>query len=301
MRKFISYIVIALTGLIILSCDKPAPTELVDDSVNESAEYQVLSKDVNDEYYSNGGDTTGVTQDLTGLPNLISLSGIKITDIHGITINYSFGQTIIFDRTKPVYDSHMRLLAYQTITPGTIIIANTRASEVPFKIQYRDNGILMDTTLGNRYLLFSRLHPLFRYKKDSKMNFRLTFLNNDFVNFDIVTPKEITGKVEILGRRIEGNLRARLNWNKENSSDIQIIVSGRLRNDRHLVMPLYRIKTSDSGELTIPAKLINQIPPEHFDRLVFTFIRRLERTHTEGKNDLRISAQSIHSIVVNLP
>lgn len=298
MKKLIRYLAILSTGLIVLSCDKPAPTELVDDL---TIEYEVLSKDVNDEYYSNGGDTTGVTQNLTEFPNLVSLSGIKETDIDGNIKEYSFGQVIVFDRTKPVYDSHMRLLAYQTITPGVVRIENIRTSEVPFNIRYRDNGVLMDTTLGDKYILFSRLHPFFKYRHNARMNFRLTFLNNDFVNFDIQTPKEITGRVEILGRRIEGNLRARLNWNRENTGTVQIIISGRLRNNRQLVMPLYRIRTNDVGELTIPKRLINQIPSDHFDRLIFTFIRRLEETHNSGNNDLRVSSQSIHSITVNIP
>lgn len=301
MKKLITYSSIFLTGLIMLSCDKPAPTELVDDSTDQTIEYEVLSKDVNDEYYSNGGDTTGVTQNLTEFPNLISLSGVKKTDINGNTKEYSYGQVVVFDRTKPVYDSHMRLLAYQTITPGVVRIENIRTSEVPFNIRYRDNGVLMDTTLGNKYLLFSRLHPLFQYRHNSRINFRLTFLNNDFVNFDIKTPKEIIGKVEILGKRIENNLRARLNWNSENSTKIQIIISGRLKSNRQLVMPLYRVKTNDDGELVIPAKLINPISPQRFDRLVFTFVRRLEETHTSGENDLHVSSQSIHSITVNLP
>lgn len=301
MKKLIRYLIILSSVLILLSCDKPAPTQLVDDSTDQTVEYEVLSKDVTDEYYSNGGDTTGVTQDLKDFPNLISLSGVKETDINGTAHEYSFGQTIVFDRTKPVYDSHMRLLAYHTITPGVIRIENIREIEVPFHIRYRDNGVLIDTTLGNKYILFSRLHPLFQYRHNARLNFRLTFLNNDFVNFDIKTPKEITGKVELLGKRADGNLRAKLNWNKENSQDVEIVISGRLINDRKTVMPLYRIKTNDSGELVIPARLISQIPRGQFDRLVFTFIRRLEEVHTSGENDLRISSQSIHSITISLP
>ena len=64
MKSLVKYFVIIATGLILFSCDKPAPTELVDDSTKDISEYEVLSKDINDEYYSNGGDTTGVTQDL---------------------------------------------------------------------------------------------------------------------------------------------------------------------------------------------------------------------------------------------
>ena len=301
MKSLVKYFVVIAAGLILFSCDKPAPTELVDDSANNMSEYEVLSKDVNDEYYSNGGDTTGVTQDLRDFTNLISLSGVKMTGINGNTEDYSFAQAIMFDKTKPVYDSHKRLLAYHTVTPGNITMDHIKASEVPFQIQYRDNGVLMDTTLGNKYILFSRIHRLFHYRHDSKINFRMAFFNNDVVNFDIQTPKEITGNVEMLGSRNESNLRARLTWNSGNTPTVQIIISARLRANPRIVMPLYKVRTNDRGELVVPSRLISQIPLLRFDRLVFTFIRRFEETHDGGNNNLRVSAQSIHSITVNLP
>src|SRR3989304_4834905 len=208
MKKLITYLVLISIGLILFGCDKPAPTELIDDSIGDFAEYEVLGKDFNDEYYSNGGDTTGVTQDLKEFPNLISISGIKLTDINRRTDGHSFAQSIFFDRTKPVFDSHDRLLGYHTVTPGTVWIDNSRAREVPFIIRYRDNGVLMDTTLGDKYILFSGLHQ-FHYRHNSQMNFRLDFFGNN-ISFDIPTPTEITGNVEIMGKRSNGDLKALL-------------------------------------------------------------------------------------------
>ena len=299
MKKIVTYLLIALTGLIYSACDKPAPTELIDDSLEELAEYEILGKDLNDEFYSNGFDTTGVTQDLNRLPNLISLSGIKVTGVNGETDEFSFAQSVFFDRTEPVFYSDGRLLAFQTITPGVVRFDNRIARVVPFHIRYRDNGVLRNTTLGDKYILFSgRRGDMddFRYRYNSMMNFRL-----NEVTFDIPTPKEIEGNVEILGSRSNGDLRALLRWNNgKNNETVTIVIGARLR-DRHIVMPLYRVRTMDDGRLLIPPRFINEIPFQQFDKIVFTFIRRFENTHNNGDNNLRISSQSIHSIVVNLP
>ena len=302
MNKIVTYLLLALTGLLFFACDKPAPTELIDDSQEELAEYEILGKDLNDEFYSNGFDTTGVTQDLNRLPNLISLSGIKVTDVNGETDELSFAQSIFFDRTKPVYDSNERLLAYQTFLPGIVRFDNKIANTVPFKIRYRDRGVLMDTTLGYRNILFSGRHgdmDPFRYRHHSMMNFRINFFGLE-IGFEIPTPIEIKGNVEMLGSRNDSDLRALLRWNKGDTEMVTIIIGARLR-DRRIVMPLYRVRTIDDGRLLVPPRFINKIPVQQFDRIVFTFIRRFERTYDNGDNDLRVSSQSIHSIAVNLP
>jgi len=199
MKKIITYIIIFISTFLFFACDKPAPTELIDDSQEELAEYEILGKDLNDEFYSNGFDTTGVTQDLNRLSNLISLSGIKVTGVNGETDEFSFAQSVFFDRTKPVFYSDGRLLAYQTILPGIVKIDNIFARAVEFKIRYRDNNVPIDTILGFKYILFSGRHggmDEFHYRHNSMMNFRLNFIGQE-VDFNIPTPKEIEGYVII--------------------------------------------------------------------------------------------------------
>jgi hypothetical protein len=303
MKKLITYLILLLTALWLAGCDKPAPTELYDDSADEQADYEILGKDYTDEYNSNGSDTTGVTQDLNSLTNLISISGIKETDINGNTLQYSFAQAVFFDRSKEVRDVNGRLLGYNTITPGIIKFDDKLARTVSFTIYYRENGVLKQTTLGDKYILFSgrRGHgDDFHFRHNSNMPFRLTFQNGQSVNFDIATPSEITGTLNILGSRIQKNLKASLIWNRGNTQNITIIISARVRY-RLIIMPLYRVRTRDDGKLIIPERYINSIPFDYFDRLVFTFIRRFEKTNDNGENTLTVSSQSIHSIVVELP
>ena len=304
MKKLITYLFFISTVLLLFGCDKPAPTEFINDSSEDNAEYEILSKDLNDEYYSNGFDTTGVTQDFNGQANIIALSGIKITSINGQTDQFSFAQTIFFDKSKPVHYSDGRLLAYETIIPGTIKFDNIFARIIPFRIHYRDNGVLRDTLLGKKYILYSGRHggmDQFHYRYNSFINFKFHLFQGSDTEFNIPTPKEITGSVSIMGKRATGNLRALLHWNKVGDKKIIIVIGARLR-DRGIIMPLYRVRTRDDGELLIPPRFIYKIPLQRFDRLVFTFLRRFEHTEkSNDNNDLYISSQSIHSIVVNLP
>ncbi|MCH8033550.1 MAG: hypothetical protein IH950_07325 [Bacteroidetes bacterium] len=301
MKNLLTYLFIASVGLFLFGCDKPAPTELIDDT--DPAEYEILGKDINDEFYSNGFDTTGITQDLQQLPNLIAISGIKATDIHGNTDEFSFAQSIFFDRTKEIFSPGGRFLGFRSIIPGIVSFDNRIARVVPFHIRYRDGDVLRDTTLGNKYILFSgRRGDIddFHYRHNSSMNFRINIFGGEQVSFDIPTPTEITGNIDILGSRSNGDLRALLHWTRGNTHDITIVIGARLR-DKHIIMPLYRVKTRDDGRLLIPPRFINQIPFQHFDRIVFTFIRRFENTIDTTGGDLRVSSQSIHSIIVNLP
>ena len=300
MKNLLTYLFIASVGLILFGCDKPAPTELIDDT--DLAEYEILSQDINDEFYSSGFDTTGITQDLREIPNLIAISGIKVTDIHGSTDEFSFAQTIFFNRSEKVFSPGGRFLGYKSVIPGIVRFDNKIARVAPFHIRYRENNTLHDTTLGNKYVLFSgRKGGMddFRYRHNSLINFRLN-IGLEEVSFNIPTPKEITGDVELLGSRSNDDLRALLRWTTGDTKDIIIIIGAHLRN-RDLIMPLYGVKTKDDGRLLIPPRFINKIPIQHFDRLVFTFIRRFENTFDTNGGDLLISSQSIHSIIVNLP
>src|SRR4030066_322796 len=118
MKKLLTYLIISASVFILFSCDKPAPTQLVDDT-NNDLEVELLNKDLDDQYVISGSDTSGITQDLTGITNLISISGIKFTK-NNETYSFDLAQAIFFDKSKPpVRYSDQKLLAYRTRTPGT--------------------------------------------------------------------------------------------------------------------------------------------------------------------------------------
>jgi hypothetical protein len=301
MKKILTYLLISTSALILFSCDKPAPTQLIDDTNNE-LEVELLNKDL-DNPYSSGTDTSGITQDLTGITNLISISGIKITT-ENRTSEFSLAQAMFFDKSKPINYSDGRILAFKTLIPGIIKFNGTEANIVPYRIKFRDMGIQRDTLIGNKYLLyniFGGFPDPFYFNYNASVSFEFNpFSPGENISFNIPTPKEIVGSVTLTGNVRNENLDVLLSWNPIGNKKITVIV-GLMRPNQISSIPVYRMKTRDDGELRIPGRYLNQLPLENFEKIVFTFVRSYEYTHRNVDNDLFVSSQSIHSIVIEIP
>jgi hypothetical protein len=301
MNYLIKISFLLLTLFILYSCDKPSPTELVDGSIqDDNIEVEVIAKDTEDEFYSNGFDTSGVSQNQ--INSIISITGGKITSL-GQTEKYSIAQTIIYDKSNPVYNSLGRLIGYKTITPGTIRFNNLLTRLVDFRIKYRDAGQILDTLLGKKYVLYKGrgfFQDTFEFPYNSQVSFSFNPLIGNTVNFNVPTPVEVTGIVRIEGNRVQKNLKAILEWNGANNPYFSIIIGAGKRNSRE-VFPLYRIKTSDDGRLVIPSKLLMYISRDRFDRLSFTFIRSFDNRENLNEYNVFVSSQSIHTIYIALP
>jgi hypothetical protein len=303
MKKILTYLVIFASALILFSCDKPAPTQLVDDT-NSDFEVELLNKNLDDQYYNSGLDTSGITQDLSSITNLISVSGIKITNKDNKTFRFSLAQAMFFDKSKPVKYSNGKILAYQTITPGTIKFNEVGARLDSFRIRYRDLGVPKVVTLGQKYVLYNLILGFpdpFYFSYDASVSFEfIPYGIGNSLAFNITTPPEINGDVVLEGSKYEKNLKAALHWNAEQGKRISIVI-GLIRQGQELSIPVYRFRAVDDGEIIIPGRLLNNLPLENFEKVVVTFIRSYESYHTNGSNDLLVSSQSIHSIVIDIP
>jgi len=302
MKKLFTYLIISASVFILVSCDKPAPTQLIDDTSDEF-EVELLNKDLDNQYYTSGADTSGITQDLTGVTNLISVSGIKITT-ENKTNEFSLAQAMFFDKSKPIRYSNGKLLAYQTITPGTIKFNGLETRLDSFKVRYRDMGVPKVVTLGQKYVLYNLFFGVpdpfyFAYNSSVSFEFVPSGGGNN-VSFNIVTPHEIDGNVILTGNKISKNLEALLNWNSGGIKRVSIII-GLIKPGQRSSIPIYRMKTADDGELRIPGRYLNQLPLENFEKIVFTFVRSYEGYRGSGNNELLVSSQSIHSIVIDIP
>jgi hypothetical protein len=301
MKKYFIYIVV-LFAFIYSGCDKPGPTELVDDE--ESFDVEVLGKDINDEYYSNGYDTSGVIEDRKNFASIVSVSGIKLTKDNA-TINISSAQTIIFDKTRPVRSPRGVLLGYRTIAPGIIKFNDIQARLRDFHIRIREAGNLVDSVLGKKYELFNidgrPIYDPFIYPYNSSITFSYNpFFGGQLSNFEILTPTEVTGYVKLVRLNEQNKFRAELNWNSEGSNNFSIIIGG-IRNSNQQNFPFYRIRTKDDGKFIIPASLLKNIPRDRFNKITISFIRKFDKLVQVQNTDLYVSSQSIHTIIVDIP
>jgi hypothetical protein len=301
MKKLLTYLIISASVFLLVSCDKPAPTQLVDDT-SDDFEVELLNKDLENPS-SNGTDTSGITQDLTGVTNLISVSGIKISSENRIS-EFSLAQAMFFDKSKPIMYSNGRLLAYKTITPGTIKFNGTEAHIVPYKIRFREGGIPKDTLVGGKYLLynvFGGFPDPFYFGYSSNVSFEFDpILPGENITFNIPTPSQINGIVSLSGNKINRNLEVTLNWNGMGERRVSVII-GLIRPGQLQSIPVYRLKTPDDGEMKIPGRFFKELPLENFEKIVFTFVRSYEGYRGSGNNELLVSSQSIHSIVIDIP
>lgn len=300
MKKILIYLVISTTAFILSSCDKPAPTQLIDDTNNE-LEVELLNKDLENPYLS-GADTSGITQDLTGITNLISISGIKITN-ENRTSEFSLAQAMFFDKSIPIKYSDGRILAYKAIIRGTIKFNGTEAHIVPYRIRYREGGIPKDTLIGNKYLLyniFGGFPDPFYFNYNSNVSFEFDpILPGENISFNIPTPNQMNGIVSLSGSKMSKNLEATLNWNGRGEKRISVIIG--VIDSGGISIPIYKMKTADDGFLRIPGRYFSQLPLDRFEKIVFTFVRSYEGYHSNGENDLFASSQSIHSIIIDIP
>jgi hypothetical protein len=287
-------------ALVLQGCDKPAPTELVQ-SPEERTDYELLNDPAGENYYTSGVDTSGVTQDFSNpdLVNLISLTGVKIT-ANGSTQNYSLAQAFFFDKSKPIYNYSGQVIAYETWTPGLVYFDGIIARMVDHKIRYHDNGILKETIIGKKYFLWSGIIDPYVFPYNSSSNFKLIPTEGDSVMFPIQTPKEITGSVLLNGHKDSHDLKATLHWNAGQNGRVLLII-GLIEQGHFFSIPVYKIRTADDGEFTVPTRLINKLPLNRFAKIVITLVRAEEKIAGKENNLLFISAQSIHSIVLDIP
>jgi hypothetical protein len=301
MKKLLTYLIISASLFILVSCDKPAPTQLVDDT-NNDLEVELLNIDLDNPSFS-GTDTSGITQDLTGVTNLISVSGIKISSENRIS-EFSLAQAMFFDKSKPIKYSDGRLLAYKTIIPGTIKFNGTEAHIVPYRIRFREGGMPKDTLLGGKYLLYNISYGTpdpFYFEYSSNVSFEFDpILPGENISFNIPTPSQINGIVSLSGNKINRNLEVTLNWNGMGERRVSVII-GLIRPGQLQSIPVYRLKTPDDGEMKIPGRFFKELPLENFEKIVFTFVRSYEGYRGSGNNELLVSSQSIHSIVIDIP
>ena len=69
---------------------------------------------------------------------------------------------------------------------------------------------------------------------------------------------------------------------------------------RDIVFPLYKIKTSDDGKFVMPKKLLEELAVR-FEKIVFTLTRKFEKREAFGISELFVISQSINSISIDIP
>ena len=311
MKYFKFFILLLISALVLFGCDSPAPTQLVSNPGDQNqVKVEVIAKDTGNVYYDNGFDTTGIAQTPLKYSNIITLTGTKVTQ-GGITTNSGYARVLFFDTSNPITSANGTILGYMMRRFNThtmnVMFDNIQALPVPYRIKYNYNGMSVDTLLGEQYVLTDRnvmadhgnIPGRFRFKYNSDINFKISTMNST-VDFPIPTPSEITGKVMLTGRLSKKNMTAVIQWNAGNSHNLALII-GVIPKNHNGAFPLYKLDLQDKGSLTIPPKLLNEIPLNKYDKFVFTLVRKIEFQKSVNNQNLYVLSQSIHTIILDIP
>jgi len=301
MKNLVKYLIIIIFLFEIVSCNDPIPTELVPiDEQTDNFDVQVLSPEPNEFVYSNGYDSTGVIEPMPNNANIIILSGIKYS-LNGNVFKSGNANAIFFNRAKPIMNHRGRIIGFRSRYIGKIKFDNDTAKVVPARIPIMNAGVRSDTLIGLKYILkyHDEFHPnRIPFPYNSNVNVQINPTMGNRIQFNLTVPQEITGSVKVIGKRSERNLKLELNWDAGQTGKIEIILGGIPKGETG-VFPLLKFETKDDGFLRIPTRYIQPIPFERFDKIVLTFIRKIEKkiTNNNSLNDNFIAAQSIHNII----
>ena len=305
MKYFKLSILFVLTGLLLYGCNSPAPTELVSDTQSQNpVQVEVITKDTGNVYYNNGFDTTGIAEPNLNYSNIITVTGTKLTE-DGNTTQSGYAQILFFDTLNPIKSPSGKVLGYLmrkiNFDKMNVMFDNFRAVPVPYRLRYKQDGQNIDTLLGEQYVLVNRgnMTGRFKFRYNSKINFKMLY-DNKPVNLSISTPSEITGTVNMTGHLSEKNLNAVVQWNGEGGGGIELII-GAIAKNSNSPFPLYKLQLQDKGSISIPPKLLNEIPQNKYGKFVFTLVRKIVVQRTGGNANLYVLSQSIHSIILDIP
>ncbi len=300
MKHLTKYIFLSL-ALFYFSCESPAPIQLEADSNSASDEFEFeIPVENSDTFIASDYDSIGIVSESTAKTQII-INGIK-WDYKLVKRNISLAKAVFYD-DDIIMDSKGRKISRKSKSAQYVYFGNTAATQRDYRVSYYDEGEVRDTSVGPQYVLYDNRPRLgFNFPYNSSINVRIKLNGMSDVTVPVATPTEITGTVEALGKRANGNLVFHFKWNAVNQGTAEIILGGYVKGTS-VIYPIYKFLTADDGEFTIPAYLIRAVKFERFDSLTFSMIRRIQNnSFTDARlGDSYIVAQSIHNIKVDIP
>jgi hypothetical protein len=301
MKKQLIHIgLITLILLGFLSCNEPIPTELLPDDnvIDDELKVELLSPRPDQFVYDNGYDSTGIIQTVPSRASIISVNDIKNT-IGNFTLESTFYAAAFFDKSLAIRNNSGTVIGYRTRLIGRAMFNGDTAQIAPYILRYKENGMVKDTLAGTLHLLKLNSRRG-RQGNGDHVTFRLKPIIGQAIQFDILTPPEVTGSVKTSGNPGQPNFGLDLTWNSADAP-LEIIIGGALKN-RDGTFPIYSLKPKDDGHLRIPGNLLRNIPFDQFKSLVITFIRRYRTDIGNNSiNDNFVTAHNIHNIYLPVP
>jgi len=303
MITIIKNIVLVSFLSLILSCDDPAPIEIINEE--EEVEIDVINPEPNS-FVITGYDSTGITSETPEKESVITFSGIKNT-INSVTYYKGYSEAVFFDTTKAVRTLSNRLIGYKTLDFGSVKFGNQTAVIEPYILKYRENNITKDTILGVKHArLYQRVLSPGQLNFPYDRNVNIEFINQQG-NSSLMTirlPDEIIGNIGLSGSRGNGNLKITLTWSNTQMNQNSVsgklseeIIVGGIDESRDEIVPLFRLRRFNSRRFVVPNSLVEDV----LSGGGYDFIRKIRKSNTTSRlGDVYFASQSIHNIWIKI-
>lgn len=301
MKNFIRIIFILLFAF---GCKEPAPTELINNSLEDFVQINPISTDVDENLNIAGYDSTGITNPFMNKSTIVSITGVRNTN-YGNLQSEGYYYAVFNDKAKPVKVKNGKMIGFKSKSYFSVRFNNYEAMQVPNIVKYREGGIIKDTVLGIKYFVKHRMMGHFGQMQgfpfSSKIDFKVYESGNSFVQFDISTPAEILGKVSLDVNRAGKSQSLILEWNALKDDNVEIILA-EWEQANNNTEPLLKIEGNKNGKVKIPLSIIENVLRTQKKIIVISFIRKIIREINNNLlDDTYIVAQSIHNIRIQIP
>ncbi|MBK8943873.1 MAG: hypothetical protein IPM32_01260 [Ignavibacteriae bacterium] len=300
MNELNKYLTSIIISIFVISCNEPAPIELINN--DESNDVIEIINENPGSYTLTGYDSTGVIEENSFDKSLVVYSGIKNT-YNNLTRFSGYGEAIFIDNNQPIKNSENKIVGYKTIDFGKVKFNNHPARVIPYSLKFLDNFKLIDTLVGVKNVLYHKrvlLQSVLNFPYNSNIPLSFTDQNNKETISIMKIPNQISGKISVTGSRETEDFEVSLEWNNENSGEVQIII-GAKRNINDELTPFFRIKNPNKNRIVIPNNLLRQILKTNYKYLIFTFVKKIiEKPTISNLGEIQFAAQSIHNIWVDI-
>lgn len=290
-------IITALISLLVIlnSCQKQSPVELVDDTDDSNLiNIQSLPPSVDSVFIVSNEDSSGNIGMLNSkfFAKLV-LQAIRI-DRPIKSDSFITADAIFLDKKNPI-KIHNKIIAYPSLDVGALRFNNQIMDKLQRRIMI---PVRVDSMIGYRY----RLRNAFEY---NAVNSWSTNGNDTFppFEFSIDAPSQIRVKNLNPGTIIKVSEPLKVKWDCSNP-EVNLFISAETGTllQRQL-LPVLHLKIKNlKGEVTIPVRIFELLPVKRFSRYIFTFTseNKFTREISGYSEKILIYSASVHSIMLNL-
>ncbi len=278
--------------LIFSGCQKSGPIELADEQGDSRFIEIIATGNVADSLFASSGvDTSGLLN--TRYFGKMYFSHVYYS-LQSRSDSFMQAEAIFLDKTKPVeWNGH--IIGYASFDIGTLMLENDTIPRLQRKLRL---GSLGDSAVGYQYRLRKQ------YSAEPGNQFRWSGFGNVGIGpFNTIVPSAPEMRVlDINPPFVPTDAPLSFRWRCTNEY-VHLFINREGEQPQRAWVPVLHLRIRNmNGEVQIPAKVLEMLPMNKYQRFLFTFTseRRSITTISGYSDDVLIHSASIHNVLLNV-